>query len=96
MPGDPFFHMLVEDVFSIANRGTVVTGKIDAGTLKVGDEIVIRGRSAEKTLVVAGIEAFRKAVDQANSGDPVGIMLKDISRKDVQKGDEMLSPESGR
>jgi len=94
MTTDPSFRMIVEDVFSIRNRGTVVTGKIETGTLKVGDEIVIRGRNGEKTTTVTGIESFRKVLDQANPGDMVGILLKDISREDIQRGDEILSPRS--
>jgi elongation factor Tu len=92
MTADPFFRMVVQDVFSIAKRGTVVTGKIEAGSLKVGDEIVIRGRGAEKKAIVSGIEAFRKVLDQANQGDAVGLLLKDVARHDVQKGDELVSP----
>lgn len=91
---DPFFHMIVEDVFSIAKRGTVVTGKIAAGTIKVGDEIMVRGRGQEKRAVVTGIEAFRQTLQQANQGDSVGILLKDLSKTDVQRGDELLSPGS--
>ena len=91
MTTDPSFRMTVEDVFSIRDRGTVVTGKIETGTLKVGDEVVIRGRNGKKTTTVTVIEAFRKVLDQANQGDAVGILLKDISREDVQKGDEILS-----
>ena len=94
MTTDPSFHMIVEDVFFIRNRGTVVTGKIETGTLKVGDQVVIHGRNGEKTTTVTGIEAFHKVLDQANPGDPVGILLKDISREDIQKGDEILSPET--
>ncbi len=94
MSADPFFHMVVEDVFSIRGRGTVVTGKVEAGSLKVGDEIVIRGRGADKTAVVTGIEMFRKVRDQASAGDMVGVLLKDVAREDVQRGDELLSPSS--
>lgn len=94
MTTDPLFRMVVEDVFSIVKRGTVVTGQVQAGSLKVGDEVLIRGRGMEKKAVVSGIEAFRKILDHANQGDHVGILLKDISRQDVEKGDEILSPGS--
>ncbi len=94
MSTDPFFHMLVEDVFSIAKRGTVVTGKIEAGTIKVGDEIMVRGKGVEKRAVVTGIESFRKLLQEAHQGDTVGILLKDISKADVQRGDELVSPGS--
>jgi elongation factor Tu len=95
MSSDPLFHMFVQDVFSIAKRGTVVTGKVETGTLKVGDEIVIRGRGAEKKAVVAGIESFRKMLEQANQGDSIGVLLKDMQRTEVQSGDELVSPDSG-
>ncbi len=95
MSTDPLFRMVVQDVFSIAKRGTVVTGKIEAGSLKVGDEIVIRGRGQDRKAVVSGIEAFRKTLQQAHQGDTVGVLLKDIARPDVQSGDELLSPDSG-
>jgi elongation factor Tu len=94
MTTDPFFRMTVEDVFSIAKRGTVVTGKIEAGTLKVGDEVVIQGSNGERKTVVSGIEMFRKVTSQAKTGDMVGILLKDISKQDVQRGDVILSPDS--
>ena len=94
MTTDPSFRMTVEDVFSIAKRGTVVTGKIEAGALNVGDEVVIQRGSGERKTVVAGIEIFRKIVSQARAGDTVGILLKDISGQDVQRGDVILSPNS--
>ncbi len=95
MPTDPFFHMQVQDVFSIRNRGTVLTGEIDTGSLRTGDEVVIRGVNGDKRAVVTGIEAFKKTLDQANAGDTVGILLAKITRADVQPGDELLSPDSG-
>src|ERR1044071_7018914 len=94
MTTDPFFRMTVQDVFSIAKRGTVVTGTIESGTLKVGDEVAISGKNGEKRTVVAGIEAFRKLLSEANAGDAVGILLKDITKQDVQRGDVMLCPSS--
>ena len=92
MTTDPFFRMTVEDVFSIKGRGTVVTGKIEAGTLRVGDEVAINGKNGEKRTVVTGIEAFRKTLSQANAGDTVGILLRDIMKQDVQRGDVLLCP----
>ena len=94
MSTDPYFRMTVEDVFSIAKRGTVVTGKIEAGTLIVGDEVTIQGKSGERKTVVDGIEMFRKTMSQAKAGDNVGIFLKDISKQDVQRGDVLLAPSS--
>ena len=95
MGSDPLFRMVVEDVFSIAKRGTVVTGKVESGTLRVGDEVVIRGRGGEKKAVVTGIEAFRKILQQASQGDSIGVLLKDVQRNEVQQGDELVSPDSG-
>ncbi len=94
MTTDPSFHMIIEDVFVIRNRGTVVTGKIETGTLKIGDEVVIKGANGQKTTTVTGIESFRKSLDQANPGDAVGLLLKDLSRQDVQHGDEILAPQN--
>src|SRR5258707_11995115 len=94
MTTDPFFRMTVEDVLSIAKRGTVVTGKIEGGTLKVGYELAIQGKNGEKKTVVTGIEMFRKTVSQANVGDMVGILLKDIAKQEVQAGDVLLCPGS--
>jgi elongation factor Tu len=94
MTTDPSFHMIVEDVFMIRGRGTVVTGKIETGTLRVGDQVVVKGQNGEKTTTVTGIEAFRKALDQANPGDMVGLLLKDLTKQDVQHGDEILGPQN--
>jgi len=92
MSTDPFFRMTVEDVFSIKGRGTVVTGKIESGTIKVGDEIAIQGKNGEKRTIVTGVEMFRKTMSQANAGDNVGILLKDVGKQDVQRGDVILAP----
>ena len=94
MSTDPFFRMTVEDVFSIKGRGTVVTGKIETGTIKIGDEITIQGRNGEKRTIVSGIEMFRKTMNQAGTGDNVGLLLKDIARPEIQQGDVLLSPGS--
>ncbi len=92
MSTDPFFRMTVDDVFSIKGRGTVLTGKIESGTLKVGDEVAIQGKNGEKRVVVAGVEMFRKMLNQANAGDNVGVLLRDITKQDVQRGDVLLAP----
>ncbi len=91
MTADPMFHMVVEDVFSIRGRGTVVTGKIEAGALHVGDELVIHSARGDKKTVVAGLEMFRKALEQASQGDAVGVLLRDVDKNDVQRGDELRS-----
>ncbi len=90
MTTDPFFRMTVEDILSIATRGTVVTGKIEQGTLKVGDEVTIQGKNGERKTVVSGIEILRKIVSQAKAGDSVGVLFKDISKQDVQPGDVIV------
>ncbi len=91
MPTDPFFRMTVEDVFSIRGRGTVVTGRIEQGTLKVGDAIEIRGQAGLKKTVVTDIEMFRKRSNQANAGDNVGLLLRDIDKDQVQRGDVLTA-----
>jgi elongation factor Tu len=92
MTTDPSFRMIVEDIFSIAKRGTVVTGKIELGTLKVGDEVVIQRSSGQRKTVVSGIEMFRKVTNQASAGDNVGILFKELAKQDVQRGDLILGP----
>lgn len=94
MTTDPFLRMIVEDVFMIRGRGTVVTGKIETGILKVGDDVVIKGANGQKTTTVTGIESFRNALNQANPGDTVGLLLKDLSKQDIQHGDEILAPQN--
>ena len=92
MTTDPFFRMTVEDVLSIATRGTVVIGKIEQGTLNVGDEVAIQGKNGERKTVVSGIEVLRKVVSQAKAGESVGVLFKDISKQDVQPGDVIVCP----
>ena len=83
------FLMVIEDVFSITGRGTVVTGTIDAGTLKVGDTVKIRHMSTGEITgtVVAGIEQFRKLLDTAQAGDSVGLLLRGVARDEIERGD---------
>jgi elongation factor Tu len=90
MAVDPFFRMTVEDVFSIKGRGTVVTGQIESGTLRVNDEIYIRRPTSSRRTTVTGIESFRKLLDQAQAGDNVGVLLRDVTKQDVQHGDVLL------
>ncbi len=78
------FEMEVEDVFSIMGRGTVVTGNITTGTIKVGDEVLIFNNGIRTQ--VTGIEMFRKQRDSATVGDNVGILLKDVSRDEIERG----------
>ena len=93
MPTDPTFRMIVQDVFYIKGRGTVVIGKIESGTVTVGDEIRIQGKSSGKTVIVAGVEVQRKVTTRAQSGDNAGVLLKDIGKEDVQQGDLLTGAE---
>ncbi|NID15672.1 elongation factor Tu [Luteibacter yeojuensis] len=91
---DKSFLMPVEDVFSISGRGTVVTGRIERGIIKVGDEIEVVGiRDTQKT-VVTGVEMFRKLLDQGQAGDNAGLLLRGLKRDDVQRGQVLAKPGS--
>lgn len=94
MSADPSFRMTVEDVFTIKGRGTVVTGRVESGTLKVGDEIHLKRQSSSKKVIVTGIEAFRKLLNQAQAGDNIGVLLRDIGKQDVQRGDVLAGSDS--
>ena len=85
-PKDKPFLMPVEDVFSISGRGTVVTGRIESGVIKVGEEIEIVGIKDTKKSVCTGVEMFRKLLDSGEAGDNVGILLRGVERDDVQRG----------
>ena len=90
MSADPSFRMTIADVFFIRGRGTVVTGQIESGTLNVNDEIYIQRSNFSKRVTVTGIEMFRKILDQAKAGDNVGVLLRDITKQEVEKGDILL------
>jgi elongation factor Tu len=86
--------MSIEDVFTITGRGTVVTGRVERGQLKLNDEVEIVGlRDTQKT-VVTGIEMFRKTLDYAEAGDNAGVLLRGISREDVERGQVLAKPGS--
>ncbi len=91
---DKPFLMPVEDVFSISGRGTVVTGRVDRGIVKVGDEIEIVGLKATVKTVCTGVEMFRKLLDQGQAGDNVGILLRGTKREDVERGQVLAKPGS--
>jgi elongation factor Tu len=95
MSADPSFRMTVEDVFTIRGRGTVVTGRVESGTLNVGDEIHIMRQGSSKKTVVTGIEAFRKLLNQAQTGDNIGVLLRDVGKQEVQRGDVLIGLDSG-
>ena len=88
------FLMPIEDVFSITGRGTVVTGKIEQGVVKVGDSIEIVGVKATKTTTCTGVEMFRKLLDSGQAGDNVGMLLRGIGKDDVERGQVLAKPGS--
>src|SRR5881398_1993820 len=93
-PIDQPFLMPVEDVFSISGRGTVVTGRVERGVIKVGEEIEIVGiREVQKT-ICTGVEMFRKLLDQGQAGDNVGVLLRGTKREDVERGQVLCKPGS--
>ena len=91
---DQPFLMPVEDVFSISGRGTVVTGRIERGIVKVGEEIEIVGIRDTQTTVVTGVEMFRKLLDEGQAGDNVGLLLRGTKREDVERGQVCCKPKS--
>jgi elongation factor Tu len=92
---DKPFLMPVEDVFSITGRGTVATGRVERGTIKVGDEVEIVGLADEtKKTVVTGVEMFRKLLDVAEAGDNIGALLRGVDRKEVERGQVLAKPGS--
>jgi elongation factor Tu len=93
-PKDKPFLMPVEDVFSISGRGTVVTGRIEAGVVKVGEEIEIVGIKDTKKSTCTGVEMFRKLLDSGEAGDNVGILLRGVERDDVERGQVLCKPAS--
>ena len=92
---DKPFLMPVEDVFSITGRGTVATGRVERGTLKVGESVDIVGLEDEaRTVVVTGIEMFRKVLDQAEAGDNIGALLRGVQRTEIERGQVLAKPGS--
>jgi len=93
-PKDLAFLMPIEDVFSISGRGTVVTGRIERGVVKVGEEVEIVGLKATAKTVVTGVEMFRKLLDQGEAGDNVGCLLRGVGRDEVERGQVLAKPGS--
>ncbi len=92
---DKPFLMPVEDVFSITGRGTVATGRVESGTVKVSDEVEIVGLSDEiRKVVVTGVEMFRKLLDQAQAGDNIGCLLRGVQRNEIERGQVLAKPGS--
>ena len=93
-PKDLAFLMPIEDVFSISGRGTVVTGRIERGTIKVGEEVEIVGLKETSKTVVTGVEMFRKLLDSGEAGDNVGCLLRGVGRTEVERGQVLAKPGS--
>ncbi len=91
---DKPFLMSVEDVFSITGRGTVGTGRIDRGIVKVGDNVEVVGLRATRKTVVTGVEMFRKLLDQGQAGDNVGLLLRGVDKRDLERGQVIAAPGS--
>ena len=86
--------MSIEDVFSITGRGTVATGRIERGIVKVGDEVEIVGMGETRKTTVTGVEMFRKLLDQGQAGDNVGLLLRGIEKNQIQRGQVLAKPGS--
>jgi len=93
-PLDKPFLMPIEDVFSISGRGTVVTGRVETGVIKVGEEVEIVGIKDTSKTVVTGVEMFRKLLDQGQAGDNIGALLRGVAREDVERGQVLAKPGS--
>ncbi len=91
---DQPFLMPIEDVFGIKGRGTVVTGRVDRGVVKVGDEIEIVGLGVQRKVIATGVEMFQKTLDEGVAGDNVGVLLRGVEREDVQRGQVLCKPGS--
>ena len=93
-PVDKPFLMPIEDVFGIKGRGTVVTGRIERGMVKVGDEVEIVGIKPTRKIVVTGVEMFKKLLDQGQAGDNVGCLFRGIERDEIERGQVLAKPGS--
>ena len=93
-PVDKPFLMPIEDVFSISGRGTVVTGRVERGVIKVGDTIEIVGIKPTQTTTCTGVEMFRKLLDQGEAGDNIGVLLRGTKREEVERGQVLAAPKS--
>jgi len=91
---DKAFLMPVEDVFTISGRGTVATGRVERGKVKVGEEVEIVGMKPTVKTVVTGVEMFRKLLDEGQAGDNVGCLLRGVKREDVERGQVLAAPGS--
>ena len=88
------FLMPIEDVFSITGRGTVVTGRVEAGIVKVGDRVEVVGIRDTRSTVATGVEMFRKLLDEGQAGDNVGVLLRGVGKDEVERGQVLATPDS--
>jgi len=93
-PVDKDFLMPIEDIFSISGRGTVATGRIETGIIKVGEEVEIVGFRPTTTTTITGVEMFRKLLDDGQAGDNVGLLLRGTKREDIERGQVIAKPKS--
>ncbi|HAK37128.1 MAG TPA: elongation factor Tu, partial [Nitrospina sp.] len=93
-PVDKDFLMPIEDIFSISGRGTVATGRIETGVIKVGEEVEIVGFRPTTTTTITGVEMFRKLLDDGQAGDNVGLLLRGTKREDIERGQVIAKPKS--
>jgi len=84
--------MPIEDVFSIKGRGTVVTGRVERGIVKVNEEVEVVGLKDTKKTIVTGVEMFRKTLDQGQAGDNIGVLLRGVEKEDVERGQVLAKP----
>ncbi|HEX8675458.1 MAG TPA: EF-Tu/IF-2/RF-3 family GTPase, partial [Longimicrobium sp.] len=91
---DKPFLMPVEDVFSITGRGTVATGRIERGIIKVGETVDLVGMNSAKSTTVTGVEMFRKLLDEGQAGDNVGLLLRGVAKDDIQRGMVLAKPKT--
>ena len=89
---DKPFLMPIEDVFTITGRGTVVTGRVEQGIVKVGEQVEIVGLRHNQTTVCTGVEMFRKLLDEGQAGDNIGVLLRGTKKEDVQRGQVLCKP----
>jgi elongation factor Tu len=93
-PTDKPFLMPIEDVFSISGRGTVVTGRVERGIVKVGEEVEIVGLGETRKTVATGVEMFRKLLDEGRAGDNIGVLLRGVGKEEVERGQVLAKPGS--
>jgi elongation factor Tu len=94
MGTDPSFCLAVQDVFTLKGRGTVVTGRVESGAVKVGDEVYFKGQAGVDKALVTGLEASRKQIVQAQEGDTIGVLLGSVDKSGIQRGSVLAGTDS--